>query len=77
MPPCATAVQETKGPLFIAAPVTARGWTTSRPQTYRAAPDDLARLGFAVAHALDPERARRSTLCRQKRARWREQIAQA
>ncbi|HEV2666464.1 MAG TPA: molybdopterin-dependent oxidoreductase, partial [Blastocatellia bacterium] len=46
------AVQQTKGPVFIA--------TTDRTalddiaaQTYRAAPDDIARLGFAIAHALD------------------------
>jgi NADH-quinone oxidoreductase subunit G len=45
------ALQEAKGPLFIAAPYPTRldEWAT---QTYRAAPDDLARLGFAVAHAV-------------------------
>src|SRR5215468_302466 len=46
------AVQEAKGPLFIAT-------TDDTPlddaaaRKYRAAPDDIARLGFAIAHALD------------------------
>jgi NADH-quinone oxidoreductase subunit G len=46
------AVQEAKGPLFIAAPNATR-LDDVATQTYRAAPDDVARLGFAVAHALD------------------------
>ncbi|MEO8601970.1 MAG: NADH-quinone oxidoreductase subunit NuoG [bacterium] len=46
------AVQEEKGPLFIAAPDATR-LDDVATQTYRAAPDDVARLGFAVAHALD------------------------
>src|SRR5262249_21483667 len=46
------AVQQTKGPVFIATPDhTALDDIAS--QTYRAAPDDIARLGFAIAHALD------------------------
>jgi NADH-quinone oxidoreductase subunit G len=48
------ALQDTKGPLFIA---TSSATTLDEvaAETYRAAPDELARLGFAVAHALDPQ----------------------
>jgi NADH-quinone oxidoreductase subunit G len=47
------AVQEQRGPLFIAAPDIAQldGIAT---ETYQGAPPDIARLGFAVAHELDP-----------------------
>jgi NADH-quinone oxidoreductase subunit G len=48
------AVQQQKGPLFIAAPYHTR-LDDVATQTYHAAPDDLARLGFAVAQALSPE----------------------
>ncbi|MBM9401526.1 NADH-quinone oxidoreductase subunit NuoG, partial [Gluconacetobacter azotocaptans] len=44
---------EARSPLFIATP----GPTDLDPiarATYRAAPDDIARLGFAIAHSLDP-----------------------
>jgi NADH-quinone oxidoreductase subunit G len=46
------AVQDARGPLFIATPHATRldGIAT---RVFRGAPDDLARLGFAVAHALD------------------------
>jgi NADH-quinone oxidoreductase subunit G len=47
-----TANQNEKGPLFVASP----GSTSLDDiavQTYRAAPDDLARLGFAVAYELN------------------------
>ncbi|MHB9024232.1 MAG: NADH-quinone oxidoreductase subunit NuoG [Armatimonadota bacterium] len=46
------AIQGEHGPFFIATPGETRldGLATV---TYRAAPDDLARLGFAVAHAID------------------------
>jgi NADH-quinone oxidoreductase subunit G len=47
-------VQQQKGPLFIAAPYPTR-LDDVATQTYHAAPDDLARLGFAVAQALSPE----------------------
>ncbi|MCC6343572.1 MAG: NADH-quinone oxidoreductase subunit NuoG [Bryobacterales bacterium] len=47
------AVQEKKGPLFIAS-VSATRLDDIAAGTYRGAPDDLARLGFAVAHALNP-----------------------
>jgi NADH-quinone oxidoreductase subunit G len=45
------AVQQEKGPLIIATPCSTR-LDDVATQVYRAAPDDLARLGFAVAHAL-------------------------
>jgi NADH-quinone oxidoreductase subunit G len=46
------AVQQEKGPLFIGTPNSTK-LDDVATKTYRAAPDDLARLGFAVAHALD------------------------
>ena len=46
-------VQDEKGPLFIATPNSTK-LDDIATQTYRATPDDLARLGYAVAHALDP-----------------------
>ena len=48
------AVQQAKGPFFIAAPADTR-LDDLATHTYRGAPDDLARLGFAVAHALNEE----------------------
>jgi len=47
------AIQGAKGPLYIATPYATR-LDDVATATFRAAPDDLARLGFAVAHALDP-----------------------
>jgi NADH-quinone oxidoreductase subunit G len=47
------ALQDAKGPLYIATPYATR-LDDIATGTFRAAPDDLARLGFAVAHALDP-----------------------
>ena len=46
------AIQDAKGPLYIATPYATR-LDEVATATFRAAPDDLARLGFAVAHALD------------------------
>jgi NADH-quinone oxidoreductase subunit G len=46
------AMQEERGPLFIAGTGATR-LDEVATRTYRAAPDDQARLGFAVAHALD------------------------
>ncbi|MGD8624156.1 MAG: NADH-quinone oxidoreductase subunit NuoG [Anaerolineae bacterium] len=46
------AIQDEKGPLYLAVPHGTR-LDDLATRTYRAAPDDLARLGFAVAHALD------------------------
>jgi NADH-quinone oxidoreductase subunit G len=47
------AVQDAKGPLFIGS-VAATRLDDVATATVHAAPDDLARLGFAVAHAIDP-----------------------
>lgn len=46
------ATQGAKGPLYIATPYATR-LDEVATATFHAAPDDLARLGFAVAHALD------------------------
>ena len=46
------ATQNRKGPLFVATPFAGK-LDDVATQTYRAAPDDLTRLGFAVAHVLD------------------------
>src|SRR5262249_47654934 len=45
--------QETKVPFFIASPYATK-LDDIATATYIATPDDLARLGFAVAHAIDP-----------------------
>jgi NADH-quinone oxidoreductase subunit G len=47
------AVQDEKGPLYIASPYATHLDDAAR-ETYRGSPEDIARLGFAVAHALDP-----------------------
>ncbi len=44
--------QDQKGPLYIATPAATR-LDDVATETYRAAPDKIARLGYAVAHALD------------------------
>ena len=46
------AVQDAKGPLFIASSYSTK-LDDIATTTYQAAPDDLARLGFAIAHAID------------------------
>jgi NADH-quinone oxidoreductase subunit G len=46
------AMQNEKGPLYIAAPAGTK-LDDIATQMYRAAPDDIARLGFSVAHALN------------------------
>ncbi len=46
------AIQQLKGPLFLATPYGTKLEEVSS-YTYHAAPDDLARFGFAVAHELD------------------------
>jgi NADH-quinone oxidoreductase subunit G len=48
------AIQVERGPLYIAHAVETR-LDALATEVYRAAPDDIARLGFAVAHALDAE----------------------
>ncbi|NUN97990.1 MAG: NADH-quinone oxidoreductase subunit NuoG [Candidatus Omnitrophica bacterium] len=50
-------IQDEKGPCFIATAAATR-LDDIAAETYHAAPEDLARLGFAVAHALDPEAPR-------------------
>ncbi|HUB78548.1 MAG TPA: NADH-quinone oxidoreductase subunit NuoG [Bryobacteraceae bacterium] len=47
------ALQDARGPLFLATPYATR-LDEVATATFRGAPEDLARLGFAVAHALDP-----------------------
>jgi NADH-quinone oxidoreductase subunit G len=46
------AVQDARGPLFIATPSATR-LDSIATRVFRGAPADLARLGFAVAHAID------------------------
>jgi len=46
------AMQGAKGPLYIATPYATR-LDDLATATFHAAPDDLARLGFAIAHAVD------------------------
>lgn len=48
------AIQQEHGPFYVASP-DATKLDNVASLTWRAAPDDLARLGFAVAHAIDPE----------------------
>ncbi|MEO8324866.1 MAG: molybdopterin-dependent oxidoreductase, partial [Nitrospirota bacterium] len=48
------AIQDRRGPLYIATPSATR-LDEIAVATFHAAPDDIARLGFAVAHALDPQ----------------------
>ena len=52
--PARELAQSTGGPFFIAAPHATK-LDDVATELYRAAPDDLARLGFAVAHALDSQ----------------------
>jgi NADH-quinone oxidoreductase subunit G len=47
-------VQDERGPLFIAAPFSTK-LDDIATETYHASPDEIARLGFAVAHAVDPD----------------------
>ncbi|MGH8762762.1 MAG: molybdopterin-dependent oxidoreductase, partial [Nitrosospira sp.] len=46
------AIQQERGPLFVATSASTK-LDDVATQTFRGAPDDLARLGFAMAHALD------------------------
>ena len=50
--PVREALQEEKGPLFLATPSNSKIEDVAT-LAFHAAPDDLARLGFAVAHALN------------------------
>jgi NADH-quinone oxidoreductase subunit G len=47
-------LQDAMGPLFIASPAVTK-LDEIATETLHAAPEDLSRLGFAVAHALDPQ----------------------
>jgi NADH-quinone oxidoreductase subunit G len=47
------AIDTEKGPLFIATPAASK-LDDIATSTWHAAPDEIARLGFAVAHAIDP-----------------------
>jgi NADH-quinone oxidoreductase subunit G len=69
------AVQDVKGPLFIASPYATK-LDEIATSTYRAAPDDLARLGFAVAHAIDSA-APAVTMLSQELEAMAQQIAKA
>jgi NADH-quinone oxidoreductase subunit G len=48
------AIQDERGPLFIATPAATSLDELARG-TFRGSPRDIARLGFAVAHAIDPK----------------------
>ncbi|ADE15235.1 NADH-quinone oxidoreductase, chain G [Nitrosococcus halophilus Nc 4] len=48
------AAQQQRSPLFIASP-TATRLDDIATQTWQGAPEDLARLGFAIAHELNPD----------------------
>ena len=61
------AAQQERSPLFIATPDATR-LDDVATCTFRGAPDDLARLGFAVAHEIDAASARSS---RSSGRRWR------
>ncbi|HEX5410527.1 MAG TPA: NADH-quinone oxidoreductase subunit NuoG [Terriglobia bacterium] len=69
------AVQHETGPLFIATPNVTR-LDDIATDKYRAAPEDLARLGFAVAHAIDSEAPPAPELSENAR-QMAERIAQA
>lgn len=47
-------VQENKGPLYIFSPVATR-LDDVATKTLQLAPDDIARIGFQIAHEIDPE----------------------
>jgi NADH-quinone oxidoreductase subunit G len=68
-------MQENKGPLFIAT-VNATKLDDIATQTYRAAPDDMARIGFAVANILDSSIPAVNKLSKEAQA-LAEQIAKA
>ena len=54
--PTRLAIQDERGPLFVATPNRTK-LDGIAAATFRAAPDDLSRLGFAVAHEIDPASA--------------------
>jgi NADH-quinone oxidoreductase subunit G len=54
-------VQQRKHPVFIVAPDVTRLDDVAE-KTHQAAPEDIARLGFAIAHQLDPQAPKASAL---------------
>ncbi len=48
------AIQNETGPLYLAT-ITSTKLEALATRTYRAAPEDIARLGFAIAHELNPD----------------------
>src|SRR5512135_1806445 len=69
------ATQENKGPLFIAAPIATK-LDDVATTAYQAAPDDVARLGFAIAHELNDRAPEVADLSAEVRA-LAQQIAHA
>jgi len=68
------AVQDARGPMYVASPAgTALDELATR--AWQAAPDDIARLAYAVAHAIDPDAPAVPELTSELRA-FAEQIAQ-
>lgn len=63
-----------RNPLFLATPAATR-LDDVATGTYRAAPDDLARLGFAIAHEIDPTSPAISDLPPEPAALAREMVA--
>ena len=71
MQPCAKPRSSERSPLFIATPDATR-LDDVATRTFRGAPDDLARLGFAVAHEIDGTAPAVPGMCRTRLACWRE-----
>lgn len=67
------AIQQRRGPLHLAC-VTATKLDEIAATRWRAAPDDLARLGFAVAHELDPAAPAVADLTDEERT-WAQRVA--
>jgi NADH-quinone oxidoreductase subunit G len=68
-------VQNERGPFYVATPAQTK-LDDIATKTYRATPQDLARLGFAVAHLIDPQSAEVNDLP-ETLAPLAEEIAQA
>lgn len=68
-------IQGAKGPFFVATPSSTR-LDDIATECYRGAPNDLARLGYAVAHALDPHAPEPDGLADNQRA-FAESVADA
>ncbi|MDE3110514.1 MAG: NADH-quinone oxidoreductase subunit NuoG, partial [Acidobacteriota bacterium] len=70
-----TLIQDRHGPFFVACPSETR-LDDIATQAYRAAPDDIARLAFAVAHEIDSSAPDAPDLSRQARS-FAERVAGA